>query len=131
MLPGDELGIFARQRLVTVKGDGAAIFRQAGEIGHQHMVGWRQHDQVIATILLINADDIEQVQREVHQLGVVVLRGDLRRQRLRRLAAVGVELQQAIAALFQLRLQRLVLLAALGDKFIQAFAVFRRGEEVD
>ena len=57
------------------------------------MIGWRQHDQAVTAVFLVDADDIEQVQREVNQVGVVILFADSIRQRLRCFAAVGVQLQ--------------------------------------
>ncbi len=96
------------------------------------MIGRRQDDQVLAAIVLVDADDVEQVHREADQAGVVILLFDALGQRLRFLAAVGVDLQQAVAALFQLRFQRIVLLAAGLDQIVKAVAVFgRRGQIAD
>lgn len=49
----------------------------------------------------------------------------------RAVAAVGVHLQQAVAALFQLRFQLIVLLAAAVDEFVEAFLFGRRGQIAD
>lgn len=72
----------ARQRPIAVEGDGAAVLRQAREVRHQHVIGRRQHDQVVAAVFLIDADDVEQVEREAHQIDVVILLGDGGSQRL-------------------------------------------------
>ena len=82
------------------------------------MVARRQDDQVIAAIFLINTDDIEQVEGKVDQLNIVILLGDQVSQRLGFFAAVGVQLQQTVTALFQLGFQAVVLLAALAVKLI-------------
>lgn len=131
MFPGDELRIFTRQRHVTLEGDGAAVFRQAREIRDQHMVGRGEDDQVFTAVVLVDADDIEQVHREGDQTGVVILLFDALRQRLRFLAAVGVDLQQTVAALLQLRLQGVMLLAAGFDQIVKAIGGFWRRKIVD
>ncbi len=73
MFPGNKLSIFTRQRHFTIKGDGDAIFRQAREVRHQHMIGRGQHDHVVAAIVLIDTDNIEQVHGEGDQVGIVIL----------------------------------------------------------
>lgn len=100
MFPGNKLRIFARQGYVTFERDSTAVFRQAGKIRHQHVVGRRQHDQVVAAIVLVNADDIEQVHGERDQVGVVVLFFNALCELLGFFTTVGVDLQQAVAALF-------------------------------
>ncbi len=130
VFPGDELRVFTRQRHVTLEGNGAAIFRQAREIRHQHMIGRGQDDQVFAAVILVDADDIEQVHREGDQAGIVILLFDALRQSLRFFAAVGVDLQQTVAALFQLRFQRFMLLAAGFDQIVEAIGGFWRGKVV-
>ena len=99
MLPGDELGILAGECHITFKGDGAAIFRQAREIRDQHMIGRRQHNHVLAAIVLVDTDDIKQVHGEGDQAGIVVLFFNTFSQRQCFFAAVRVDLQQAIATL--------------------------------
>ncbi len=128
MLPGDELRVFARQRHVTAKGDGAAIFRQAREIRHQHVIGRRQHNHMLAAVVLVNAHDVEQVHGEVHKPCIVILFGDGVSELLGFFAAVGVDLQQAIAALFELRFQFIMLFAARLNEVVEALGVFRRGQ---
>ena len=87
VLPTDEPRVFARQRLIAVEGDGSRP--AAGpEVRHQHMVRRRQHDQAVAAVFLIDADDVEQVEREAHQVDVVILLGDGGGQRLGFVAAV-------------------------------------------
>ena len=131
MLPGDELRVFAGQGDVTLKGNGAAIFRQAREIRDQHMVGGGQDNQILTAIVLVDADDIKQVHGEGDQAGVVILFFNAFRKLLGFFSAVGVDLQQTVAALFQLRFQRFMLLAAGFDQVVEAVGIFRRGEIVN
>ena len=131
MLPGDELRVFTGQRHVTLEGDGAAVLRQTREVRDQHMVGRGEDDQVFAAVVLVDADDIEQVHREGDQAGVVILLFDALRQGLSFLAAVGVDLQQTVAALLQLRFQGVMLLAAGLDQIVKAVGGFRRRKVVD
>ena len=131
VFPTDELGILTRQGLFTIEGDGTAVLRQTREVGHQHVVGRRQNNQVVAAIVLVDADDIEQVKREAHQIDVVVLIGNGFRQRLRFLAAVGVHFQQAVTALLELHFQVVVLLAAGVNELVQPFLLGRRSQESD
>ena len=131
MFPGDELRVFTGQRHVTLEGDGATVLRQAREIRHQHMVGRGEDDQVFPAVVLVDADDIEQVHREGDQAGVVILLFDALRQGLGFLAAVGVDLQQTVAALLQLRFQSVMLLAAGFDQIVKAVGGFRRRKVVD
>ncbi len=126
VLPGDELRVFTGQRHITLKGDGAAIFRQAREVRDQHMIGRRQHNHVFAAIVLVDTDDIKQVHGEADQAGIVILLFDALCQRLGLFAAVGVDLQQTVTALLQLRFQRFVLFATGFDQIIEAIGVFRR-----
>ena len=89
----------------VLKGDGAPILRQAREIRNQHMIGRGQHDHVLAAIVLVNPDDVEQVHGEADQAGVVILLFNAFGKRLRFFATVGVDFQQAVTSLLQLRFQ--------------------------
>ena len=95
------------------------------------MIGRREHDQVFTAIVLIDADNIEQVHGKGDQVGIVILLFNAFGQLLRLFAAVGVNLQQAIATLFQLRFQRIVLLTAGFDQLIEAFGGFRGGKIIN
>ena len=131
VFPGEELRVFAGQCHITLEGHGTTIFRQTREVWHQHVVGWRQHDQVFTTIVLVDADDIEQVHGKGDEVGIVILLFDAFSQKLCFLAAVGVNFQQAIAALFQLRFQRFMLFAAGFNQVVKTVGVFRRRQVVD
>ena len=124
MLPGNKLCIFTRQGDIALERNGAAIFRQPREIRHQHMIGRRQHDQIVATVILINTDDIKQVHGEGDQAGIVVLFFNTLSQCQRFFAAVRVDLQQAIATLLQLCFQRVMLFAAGFDQIVKALGIF-------
>ncbi len=76
------------------------------------MIGRRQHDHVVAAIVLIDTDNIEQVHGEGDQVGIVILLFNAFCQCLGFFATVGVDLQQAVTPLFQLCFQRFMLLAA-------------------
>jgi hypothetical protein len=83
------------------------------------VIGRGQDNQVLAAIVLVDADDVEQVHGEADQAGVIILLFNALSQRLRFFTAVGVDLQQAVAALLQLRFQRVVLLTAGFDQLIK------------
>ena len=131
MLPGNKLSVFTRQGDITFKCNGAAIFRQAREIRYQHVIGRRQNDQIVATVILINTDDIKQVHGKGDQTGVVILLFNTFGKLLSFFAAIGVNFQQAIAALLQLGFQRVMLLTAGFDQVIKAIGVFRLSQEAD
>ena len=95
------------------------------------MVGGGQDNQVFTTVVLVDADNIEQVHGESDQAGVVILFFNAFRKLLGFFSAVGVDLQQTISALFQLRFQRFMLLAAGFDQVVEAVGIFRRGEIVN
>ena len=82
MFPGNKLRIFTRQGHFTFEGDSTTIFWKPWEIRHQHVIAWGQYHHVVAAVVLVDADDIEQVQGKTHQIGVVVLLGNGLRQRL-------------------------------------------------
>lgn len=88
------------------------------------MIGRCQHDQIVATVILINTNDIKQVHGEGDQAGIVVLFFNTLSQRQRFFAAVRVDLQQAIATLLQLRFQRVMLFATGFDQIVKAIGVF-------
>ncbi len=89
------------------------------------MIGRRQHNHVLAAIVLVDTDDIKQVHGEADQAGIVILLFDALGQRLGLFAAVGVDLQQTVTALFQLRFQGFMLLAAGFDQIVETVRVFR------
>ena len=95
------------------------------------MIGRGQDNQVLAAVVLVNANDVEQVHGEADETGVIILLFNALSQRLRFFPAVGVDLQQAVTALFKLRFQRVVLLAAGLNQIVKAVGVFRRGQIAD
>ena len=95
------------------------------------MIRRRQHNHVLAAIVLVNADDIKQVHGEGDKRGVVILLCNTVSQRLRFFAAVGVDLQQAVAALLQLRFQLIMLRAAGFNQIVKTVSIFRCGQVVN
>ena len=90
------------------------------------MIGRGQHNQVLAAIVLIDTDDIKQVHGEADQAGIVILLFNALCQPLGFLAAVGVDLQQTVTTLLQLRFQGVMLFTAGFDQLVKALGVFRR-----
>ena len=64
------------------------------------MVGRGQDNQILATIVLVYANDVEQVHGEADQAGVIILLFNAFSERLGFFTAVGVDLQQAVTTLF-------------------------------
>lgn len=122
--PGNKLCVFTRQGDIALERNGAAIFRQSREIWHQHMIGRRQHDQIVTTVILINTNDIKQIHGEGDQAGIIVLFFNTLSQRQRFFTAVRVDLQQTIATLFQLCFQRVMLFATGFDQIVKAIGIF-------
>ena len=116
VIPGEERHIVPRQGGGAIKGNGHAVLRQAREAGHQHVIARHQHQRVLAAIVLIDADLVEHLEGEGDHAGVVIFGGQLLDQLFGGFATAGVDLQQTIAALFQLGLERLVQLAGAGQQ---------------
>ncbi len=87
------------------------------------MITRSQHQGILATIVLIDADLVEHLQSEGDHAGVVIFGGQLVDQLLGGFATAGVDFQQAIAALFQPGLERFMQLASLGQKRFQCFLI--------
>ncbi len=87
------------------------------------MIAGGQHDGVFATVILLNADVVEQLQGEADQCGLVVLFGQLGHQLLSTTATAGVDLQQTIPSLFQLALQGIVFAAGALEQRGQSLGI--------
>ena len=131
MFPADKLCVFAGQCLFTLKGDGAAVFRQTRKIWHQHVVRRSQGYHVIAAVILIDADNIKQIQGKGDQFGIFILIRNFSSQLITGFAAVGMHLQKAVTALFQLLFQYIMGLPAFRDKFIKTTEIRRVCHQVN
>ena len=119
VIPGEQRHVIPRQGGVAIEGDGHAILRQPREAGDQHVIPGGQHQRVLATVILIDADLVEHLEGEGDHAGVVIFGGQLVDQLLGGGATAGVDLQQAIAALFQTGLERLVQFAGLDQQGVE------------
>ena len=119
VIPGEQRHVIPRQGGVAIEGDGHAVLRQAREAGDQHVIPGGQHQRVLATVILIDADLVEHLEGEGDHAGVVIFGGQLVDQLLGGSATAGVDLQQAIATLFQPGLERLVQFAGLDQQGVE------------
>lgn len=87
------------------------------------MIGRRQHDQIVTTVILINTNDIKQIHGEGDQAGIIVLFFNTQPAPAL-FTAVRVDLQQTIATLFQLCFQRVMLFATGFDQIVKAIGIF-------
>lgn len=115
MLPGEELHVLAGQGLVAVVGDGHAFVVAQWEAGVEHLLAGLEHQGVLGVVLTVDAEGVEQGLHVDRQGELVVLLEDGLDQRTAFTAAVGVQLQQAVAAGMHLAFQAL----ALGFGFAQ------------
>ncbi len=97
MLPGDELHVFARQRLIAIVGDGHAFVVAQREAGVEHLLARLEDQGVFRVVLAVDAEGVEQGFHVDRQGELVVLLKDRLDQCLALAGAAGVEFQQTVA----------------------------------
>ncbi|MNF91178.1 hypothetical protein D3C84_737710 [compost metagenome] len=98
VFPGDELHVFARQRLVTVVSDGHAFVVAQREAGVEHFFARLEDQRVFRMVFAVDAEGVEQGFHVDRQGELIVLFKDFFNQRVAFTRATGVQLQQTVTA---------------------------------
>ena len=123
VFPGQELHIFARQRLGAVVGNGHTFVVAQREAGVEHFFARLEDEGVLGVVFAVDAKGVEQRFHVDRQGELVVLLEDGFYQRLAFTRAARVQLQQAIAAGVQFGFQALAFVTGVGDQAVPGLAV--------
>ncbi len=125
VFPGDELHVFARQRLVAIVGDGHAFVVAQGEAGVEHFFARFEDQRVLRMVFAVDAKGVEQGFHVDRQGELIVLLKNRLNQRFTFTRTTGVKLQQTVAASVQLLLQTLALNPGFVDQCLPLLIVRR------
>ncbi len=75
VIPGEQRHVIPRQGGGAIEGDGHAVLGQAREAGYQHVITRRQHQGVLAAVVLVDADLVEHLEGEGDHTCIVVFGG--------------------------------------------------------